>query len=237
MRVTCLFSRCFAGTIAWAAALMLAVNGCGAHVMPPPQVPEKTVPQLAMPGEPPEADEGQVVIDTTNGPATVQVSLLGMWTHPLCATTPCAANLPLGTFNLIFKGRTDPALQSSEIVQVGRAPSILRHTMGSARTSPGLYLGGMGLLIAGIVVGGIGLMALGDSSGFIPKNSAYVSLGVGAAAMGVGGWMMLEGRPEITPGSSVQWAPGGAAPAPASTKGDKQQVLRVTPTGIAVSFN
>jgi len=37
------------------------------------------------------------------------------------------------------------------------------------------------------------------------------------------------------PSSSVQWAPGGPAPPPVPSS-DKHQVLRVTPTGIVVSF-
>src|SRR5437773_8273808 len=157
MRVTHLASHSFAGTLAWAPALLLAVNGCSAHILPAPQVPEKKVPELAMPAEPPEEDEGQVIVDTTNGPATVQVELLGMWKHPLCATTPCAANLPIGTYNLIFKGRNDPALESTEIVQVGRAPSVLRHTMGSARYSSGMYQGGV---LVAIVGGSLAITAL-----------------------------------------------------------------------------
>jgi hypothetical protein len=218
--------------------LLLAVNGCGAHIMPAPQVPEKKVPEVAMPAEPPEEDEGQIVVDTTNGPATVQVQLLGMWTHPLCAATPCAANLPIGTYNLIFKGRNDPALESTEIVQVGRAPSVLRHTMGSARYSSGMYTGGILAVAAGLSLVFVGLLSAGSSdNSALSGGKGYAAIGIGAAATGLGAWMMMSGRPEITPGSSVQWAPGGAPPpAPASTKADKKQVLRLTPTGIAVSF-
>jgi hypothetical protein len=88
-------------------------------------------------------------------------------------------------------------------------------------------------LIAGVTIAGFGLLGLG-SGGFISKGGSYASIGIGAAATGAGAWMMLDGRPEITPGSSVQWAPGGPAPAP--IPGDKRQVLHLTPTGIAVSF-
>jgi hypothetical protein len=234
MRAPRPISRSVAAVVSWAPAIFLAVNGCGVRVMPAPQVPEKTVPQLATPVDPPEQDETQIVIDTTNGPAIVQLQLLGMWTHPLCATTPCAANLPHGTYNLIFQGRNDPALQSQDVVQIGRAPTVFRHTMGSARVSQGLYLGGTMILIAGVMIAGFGLLGLG-SDGFISKGASYASIGVGAVATGAGGLMMYSGRPELTPSSSVQWAPGGPAPPPGPT-GDKQQVLRVTPTGIVVSF-
>jgi hypothetical protein len=233
-----LVSRSAAAVVSFAPALLLAVNGCGVNRLPAPQIPEKVMPQLAMEAEPPEADEGTVVIDTTNGPATVVVSLWGstLATHPICATTPCAANLPYGTYTLIFRGRNDPAQESSEIVQVGHAPSVFRHTMGTTRASYGLYTGGFLTLVMGALVAGFGLLGLADSSGFVSKNTAYVATGIGAAATIGGGLMMYYGRPEITPGSSIQWAPGGPAPPPASP-GDKRQVLRLTPTGLLVTFN
>ena len=231
-------SRSAAVIVLWGPALLLAVNGCGVNRLPPPQVPDKVVPQLATEGDPPEKDEGTVVIDTTNGPATVGVSLWGStsMTHPVCATTPCAANLPYGTYTLIFHGRNDPDQESSEIVQVGRAPSILRHTMGSTHASYGLYSGGFVTLVIGVLVAGFGLIGLADSSGFVSKNSAYIMTGVGAAATIGGGLMMYYGRPEVTPGSSIQWAPGGPA-APPVPSADKRQVLRLAPTGLVLTFN
>jgi len=107
--------------------------------------------------------------------------------------------------------------------------------MGSTRFSTGLYTGGINTAIGGARVALIGLLGLGLNGKSFPGY--YATLGIGAAATAVGVGMMFSGRPEITPGSSVQWAPGSAAPpAPASTKADKKQVLRVTPTGITVSF-
>jgi hypothetical protein len=46
--------------------------------------------------------------------------------------------------------------------------------------------------------------------------------------------MMYAGRPEITPSSSVQWAPDGQLPT--SAPDDKRQAVRITPTGLTVSF-
>lgn len=206
-------------------------------MMPAPKVPDKTVPELAQPTDPPEEGEGQVVLDTTNGPANVQVSLFGStsWTHPICATTPCATNLPYGTYNLIFRGRNDPALESKDVLQVGRAPSILRHTMGSTRSSYGTYMGGVIAATIGLSLALVGFLLLDDPTR--SNSTGYAMLGVGGAATAGGVWMMYSGRPEITPSSSVQWAPGGQVPAPPPGKpGDKHQVLRVTPTGLVVSF-
>src|SRR5262245_24374441 len=104
--------------ISIALAFCFAAGGCGVRRLPAPQTPDKTVPRLAMAAEPPDEGEGQVIIDTTNGPATVAVSVPGLVTVPACATTPCAANLPLGTFRLDFRGRDDLQLHSSDVVQV-----------------------------------------------------------------------------------------------------------------------
>ena len=114
-----------------------------------------------------------------------------MWTHPLCATTPCAANLPIGTYNLIFKGRNDPALESTEIVQVGRAPSVLRHTMGSVRYSSGMYQGGVLVAIVGASLLVTALIAL----------LSYALFGLFAS----------EGRPRIsrTDGGAPRRTPAG----------------------------
>jgi hypothetical protein len=216
-----------------ALVLCSAAGGCGVRTLPAPQTPDKTVPRLAVAAEPPDEGEGQVIIDTTNGPATVQVSVPGLVTVPACATTPCAANLPYGTFRLDFRGRDDLQLHSSDVVQVGRSPSVLRHTMGSTRQSSGLYTGGAVALSVGVVLIGAGLLGLSDSS-YMSRGAAIGSLAAGAAVTGGGVWMAYYGRPEITPGSSVQWVPDGQAPPP--SPGDKREVLRITPTGIAISF-
>ncbi len=216
-----------------ALALFSAAGGCGVRTLPAPQTPDKTVPRLAGAAEPPDEGESQVIIDTTNGPATVQVSVPGLVTLPACATTPCAVNLPYGTFRLDFRGRDDLQLHSSDAVQVGRSPSVFRHTMGSTRQSSALYIGGaLGLAVGAVLVGG-GLLGLSDSS-YMSSGAAIGLLAGGAVVTGTGVWMAYYGRPEITPGSSVQWVPDGQAPLPSPN--DKREVLRITPTGIAVSF-
>jgi len=238
MRGPRLISRPIAATLLWTPAILLALNGCSARIMPAPKVPDKTVPQLAQPADPPESGEGTVVIDTTNGPATVGVSLFGSTslTAPICATTPCAANLPYGTYNLVFKGRNDPTLESKDVLQVGRSPSVMRHTMGSAHWSYGMYIGGVIAVTTGLSIALVGVLFLDDPTR--SSTSAYATLGIGGAVTAVGGWMMYAGRPEITPSSSVQWAPDGQVPAPPPSKntGDKQHVWRLTPTGLMVSF-
>src|ERR1043165_4199708 len=93
-------------------ASTLASGGCVVHVAPPP-APAKMIPKLDMPPEPPGDGDGQVIIDTTNGPSTVTVVIMGLGnstalTKTICATTPCAANLPIGSHDLVFSGKSDP---------------------------------------------------------------------------------------------------------------------------------
>jgi len=214
---------------------LLATGACVAHV-PPAPIPDKVVPQVANKPDPPAADEGQVTIDTTNGPATVSVVVMGLGyaralTKNLCATTPCTANLPLGSFDLVFNGKRDPTLASSDAVQVTRTPSIMRHTIGSVESSPGLLIGGITLVTlggSGVLVGGLGLM-----SEYSSTTSSLLTLGVSTAITVAGALMMSAGRTRIQPGSSVQWTPDDAVP---FEKPAKQQAIRMSPGGMGFTF-
>jgi hypothetical protein len=221
--------------VACAWLLSIASAGCVAHV-PPPPVPEKIVPQVATQPDPPADDEGQVTLDTTNGPASVSVVLLGLgggaaFTRSICATTPCTANLPLGSYDVIFSGKRDPSQASTDAVQVTRTPTIMRHTMGSVESSPGLQIGGVTVVTLGGTVALLGLIELGSS--FSSTGSAAATLGVGGAITLVGALMMNAGRTRIQPGSSVQWTPDGAT---APSKPTKQQALYLTPNGMGYRF-
>jgi len=191
----------------------MAGAGCLVRVAPPP-TPDKVLPKLATQPEPPGEDEGQVIVDTTNGPATVTVVILGMGgstalTKTVCATTPCAVNLPIGSFDLVFSGKADPAMASTDAVQVARAPSILRHTVGRVDSSPGLLWGGMGLA----TLGGTGMLIYGIlATGDLAGTSEYIGLGVSTALTAAGVVMMMMGRTKLQPGSSIQWTPDGAIP-------------------------
>jgi hypothetical protein len=214
---------------------LLGTAACVAHV-PPPPVPDKVIPEVATKPDPPASDQGQVTIDTTNGPATVSVVLMGFGysgalTKNLCATTPCTANLPIGSFDLVFSGKGDPTMASSDAVQVTRTPSIMRHTIGNVQSSPGLLIGGITLVTlggSGVLVGGLGL-----TSEYSSTTSSLLTLGVSAAITVAGALMMSAGRTRIQPGSSVQWTPEGAVP---FEKPAKQQAIRLSPDGMGFTF-
>jgi len=216
-------------------AVLLALGaGCVAHVPAPPE-PEKIVPQVATQADPPADDEGQVTIDTTNGPAAVTVILLGLggsaaFTKSICATTPCTANLPLGSYDVVFASKRDPQVGSKDAVQVTRTPTIMRHTMGSVESSPGLLIGGVTAATLGGTVALLGAISL--TSSYTSTGSSLATLGVGAAITAAGAWMMHAGRTRIQRGSSVQWTPDGAT---APVKPAKQHVY-LTPNGVGYRF-
>ncbi len=204
------------GSLTGVLAIGLMSVGCVIHVAPPP-APGKVIPKLEMAPEPPGDGDGQVIIDTTNGPSTVTVVVLGLGnstaiTKTICATTPCAANLPIGSHDLVFSGKADPELASTDAVQVNRAPTVFRHTIGRIEQSPGLMWGGLGV----VTLGATGMLIYGVSaSSTLSGESAtgsYIGLGVSTAITAAGVVMMMAGRTKLQPGSSVQWTPDGSVP-------------------------
>jgi hypothetical protein len=224
-----------AGWLTGVLAIGFMSVGCVIHVAPPP-APQKVIPKLDIAPEPPGDGDGQVIIDTTNGPATVTVVLLGLGnstalTKTICATTPCAANLPIGSHDLVFSGKGDPQLASTDAVQVNRAPSVIRHTVGRIEQSPGLLWGGMGA----VTLGAIGMMVYGVSASSADilgesKTGDYIGLGVSAGITAAGVVMMMMGRTKLQPGSSVQWNPDGSIPV---DKVSGRNVIHWLPNGVS----
>jgi hypothetical protein len=186
---------------------------------------------------PPHEGEGQVTLDVSTGRARAELvtqrtqvepyqSGVGFaprgyggyapqaqyTLRPLCLT-PCTVNLPQGTHEVLFSdvdmgsGRT-----STAFVDVGAAPSVLRHAMGRQTSSVGgivgaVVMGGLGTALS--LAGGM-LMGFQDASQPGHENLAIaggVTLGVGAA-LGVGAIVLgLTSRPTVQPGTSTQWTP------------------------------
>jgi hypothetical protein len=228
--------------LGWFCVLLLSGTGCSVVIrVPPPATPDKIIPEVINKADPPHEGQGTVIIDATNGPAQVEVVVSALTvgattsalTKTLCATTPCAVNLPYGSYDLVFGGKKDEELASTDAVQIGRTPSVFRHTMGSVRSSPGLLVGGMSLVVLGSIAALTGaLLVTTPEAG----TADWATLGVGVGATAVGAVMTYYGRTKVQPGSSVQWTPDGATPATPEPQGGRQ-VLRVTPNGFAVSFD
>lgn len=176
------------------------------------------MPAVDLASMPAVPNQGQVVLDTVDGPASVievlatetwsgqYVSAYGERTAPVCVT-PCIANLPYGARTLRFISRVDRERVSTESVVVTTNPTVHRYNVGRIRT----HVGGM--------VGGITVATLGGVSAFtclltgaIIGSGTLVGVGVGSAAvMGAGFAWMSASRTEITPGTMTSFPVSSAA--------------------------
>jgi hypothetical protein len=135
----------------------------------------------------------------------VVVSLWGstLATHPICATTPCAANLPYGTYTLIFRGRNDPAQESSENRPGrARAPASSATRWGPrARRTASTPSGIPHACEWARLVAGFGLLGLaGQQQASVPPKEHPPTSATGPSAAGLrpfreAGLLMYYGRP------------------------------------------
>ena len=228
---------------------------CGVENLEPPATPAKVIPRIPVEPGPPEQGEGRVLIDAASGPAQVRVVLnravavaqMGNYvgtmgtltTASLCASTPCAVNLPYGQYELMFQSRTDEERQSSDMVTVGQQASVFRHELGrqedprAARAWGGtaMTFGVLGLATGASFLLTSALVNSNDSNGASSSSSStfstigVVTIGVGAVLTALGIGLLVAGRPKVQPGSSVQFVPGGpgGGPAPSTeSTGSKQ---------------
>ena len=235
-----------------------------ARQMPPPAAPEKVVPVLDVEPAPPVDGSGRVVLDAQGERARVveivgtssatviggygygygaAATVVSIDTRPVCVT-PCVANLPYGSHELVFASQLDANRRSHATVDVGRSTSVFRHAMGGKTTHRGARVTGIVSLVLGGVGGltGLGLYAAGAAradtttsiactrcDGTEPSRSApmdtgdgfrsagVVAFGISGALLVAGTVLLILGRDEVQPGSSTQWVMPGGAPAAAPT--------------------
>ena len=214
---------------------------CGVENLPPPAAPDRIVPRIPVEPGPPDQGEGRVLVDASSGPAQVRIVLnrgvtvaqmggyvgtMGtMTTANLCASTPCAVNLPYGQYELMFQSRTDEERQSSDTVTVGARPSVFRHELGRQEDPRGARQFGATAITFGVIGLATGASFLftsavtssNDSNGASSSTSStlttagIITIGVGAVLTALGIGLLIAGRPKVQPGSSVQWTPDGAS--------------------------
>lgn len=203
-------------SLSFCAVLMVAA--CGPKIYPAVPAPEKTMPAVDLASMPPVPNQGQVVLDTADGPATVvevlatetwsgqYTSAYGERTAPVCIT-PCIANLPYGPRTLRFSSRVDPERVSTESVVVTSNPTVHRYNIGRVRTHVGGMIGGMTIA----TLGGISAVTC-LITGAVLGNGAVLGVGVASAAvMGGGIYWANASRSEITPGTMTSFPVSTAA--------------------------
>jgi hypothetical protein len=95
-----------------------------------------------------------------------------------------------------------------------------------------LLIGGFMSVLVGVSAAIVGRVFVLEPES---RNSAWVTLGVGAGLTGLGIGLFRAGPTRIQSGTSIQWTPDGAPPAESDTAG-KRQVLRLGPTGLTYAF-
>ena len=143
----------------------------------------------------------------TFAPGTTQ-----LMTRPVCVT-PCTVNLPYGPHELLFSA-LDPRSPrgSTAYINVGRRPSVVRHTMGYQETHPVGTVSAMillGLSATALLFGPL-MLALDDPEdprGFDLVPTAWAFTGVGAAFLISGVVVQLASRPVSRPGATTEWTP------------------------------
>lgn len=212
--------------------------GCATRYLPPPAAPSRVVPLVESRPPPPREGEGRVTLDTPDGPARAELitqrtqiagarggAFVGHHGHaayvpstqytlrPLCET-PCAVNLPLGTHEILFTSVNPSSDRSSTTyLNVGVAPSIVRHAIGRQVSSVGALVGGIVMTSVGVVlslVGGVLLAAPDNRDSRVVDTSVagWASLGVGLGLAASGVVLGQLGRPVEQPGATTHWTPG-----------------------------
>lgn len=193
---------------------------CCTRELPPPAVPARVVPTLAVSPPPPEADRGRVGIDVTEGrakvfilkekaegtgygPTSLFVNVDDM--IPVCAT-PCVANLPYGNHTLLFRDIDDHDNGEAHIA-IGESPSVVRVTMGNQDPgNPVLLTIGQMMVTIGATEALIGGGLLGTDQDDATKVGA-VLLGTGVVLAAAGLYLAFEHRATTQESTYLQWQP------------------------------
>jgi hypothetical protein len=188
--------------------------------LPPAPLPEPVAPRIE-PAPPPPNGYGRLVVDVVEGPTPVQQ--IRMESRPvdkgngrtsykffeapvvLCATSPCATDVPAGNVLLGFPVVGRNAMEV-ELVNVGPDPSVYRRSLSIYEDRSG------GMRVFGIVltsaasasmITGMALLPIGlskDNDGM--ATAGAITLGAGAALVALGIWMINRDAPTFRPGSS-----------------------------------
>lgn len=210
----------------------LAALGCEPRVLPASTLPPATTPGVDTSAPVPEG-HGRVVIDIEEGPVPIRQVVLDpqpsgnpvqlgegppvqRWRfaerlEPVCAETPCVADLPLGNVLLAFPmaGADDESLFATDLVHVSAEPSVYRRHLDIYYPRRGAMVG-VGTVSAvlgfGGALGGALVLRNGLDDGHQGRTiGGAIALGVGALAMAFGIWLTKRGRVTIRPGSSIHY--------------------------------
>jgi len=206
-----------------AAVLGFAATGCWTN-LPAPAAPAMIAPIPPVDIGPPPAGATTVLFDADQPSQVTEVgarleatvigsggaaTTVGTVTRPVCLT-PCAAHLARGTHQLVFS-RLDRGWGGDGVLQLGMKPTAYRYALGHRNPHLGARIGGWVLfgLGLGVTATGAAYWSIGSSDSEL-HDSGLASYGqvqtfVGAGLVVVGVAMLAVFRPELQPGTGVQW--------------------------------
>ena len=208
------------------AVLASALAACSSVVvLPPRHAPPQAMPAVAMPATPIPEGHGRVVLDTSDGPMDVVAQTTASFTSTVAprsgflCRTPCAVDLPLGSYTLYFSGlATDSARGDVAPLEVREGLNVLRRAPGKYQTPDEPSLGAITLVVVGITAlsTGIAVAAISDEP---VAGIAVATVGVGLGAGGIA--LMPARRAEQQEGATTTWnvPPPRQVPAPQAPAG------------------
>jgi hypothetical protein len=208
--------------------LALFLVGCSVRNLPPPPTPDRIAPAVPVPAEPPPPGKGRVVIGIVGDEPSLVQTLTGrmygvtsradvvsgdVYTT-VCSTTPCVADLDLGTHDVTITSTTNPTHTGAGTITAGPQPSVYRYALGRDEPHVGRLIGGINAVVwGGIVIGGcaIGLGVEGNRNGGVDPGvvaALVTGLVVGGGLAVLGTYLLAQPAGEQQSGTGVQWVPG-----------------------------
>ncbi len=236
-------------------ALLSCTSACGTKTLPPAEKPALEMPQIANAVSPPPG-QTQVVIDADGDDASVElvISKVQHWsgglieTRRLCSHTPCSAALRPGSYELQIRSNDGSGRHQIVPLDVGQAPTVLRHHLFEHQPAGALHVIGTILAplgVTGIVTGGI-LALVNSADGTDLGNAPETTLALSTAALALGLIALIVDRPTFTPGSTVQFDSLGTQKPADNLTGTEIQLterrpatsgfVALTPTGFIGTF-
>jgi len=200
--------------------------------LPPAATPQPVVPAVAT-TTPPVEGQGRLVVDVVDGPTQVQQVTMqahpidrgqGRVTYgfseepsPLCATSPCVADVPVGNLLLGFPVAGNRGGMETELVYVGAEPGVYRRALSYYHHKPVGFLYVFGVVATSVggaaAMTGVALLPAGLSKHNDGLTTAGgITLGAGAALVALGIWALRHEADLYRPGSSIHFPLAGAGP-------------------------
>ena len=197
--------------------------GCAGEprILEPRTRPDPQMPAVALPPTLPPANQGRVVLDTTDGPMRITMQNdptfrppgtppTGARTGELCIT-PCVVDLPLGRYRLFMTNVQGDPRGDSDDLEVTEGTTFYRRAPGTYTTptiADGIAPATIALL--GAVAIGVGGVLLASQTGSHDQDNHSVEggllLGVGIAALIGGGiWVYDASRARQQDGATTSW--------------------------------